>query len=229
LNPDSLEPLASRNAELREPTSVVRTRGIWRQSALCIAAIAMVCVSGCTPMKSFTSPPKSGYVVGNSYQINGTWYRPAEEYSYSRTGIASYYGGERRGANFHGRLTANGERYDMNALTAAHQTLPMPSLVRVTNLENRRSVVVRINDRGPFIRGRIIDVSRRAAQLLGFEQSGLARVRVEILAEESRALKEALLRGGPVPVRMDRPPGIAADAPQRSAADLEIRPHVAVD
>ena len=75
----------------------------------------------------------------------------------------------------------------MNALTAAHQTLPMPSLVRVTNLENGRSVVLRVNDRGPFVRGRIIDVSRRSAQLLGFERQGTARVRVEALAEESQA------------------------------------------
>lgn len=134
------------------------------------------------------------YKVGDPYQINGTWYYPAEDYGYSETGIASYYGGEGQGVNFHGRNTANGEVYDMNALTAAHQTLPMPSLVRVTNLENGRSVVLRVNDRGPFARGRIIDVSRRSAQLLGFENQGTARVRVEILADDSRSLKAAMLR-----------------------------------
>jgi rare lipoprotein A len=135
------------------------------------------------------------YKVGDPYQINGAWYYPAEDYSYTETGIASFYGGEGQGVNFHGRNTANGEVYDMNALTAAHQTLPMPSLVRVTNLENGRSVVLRVNDRGPFARGRIIDVSRRSAQLLGFESQGTARVKVEILADESRTLKAALLRG----------------------------------
>jgi rare lipoprotein A len=141
--------------------------------------------------------PQGIYKVGDPYQINGVWYYPAEDYGYSETGIASFYGGESQGVNFHGRSTANGEVYDMNALTAAHQTLPMPSLVRVTNLENGRSVVLRVNDRGPFIRGRIIDVSRRSAQLLGFEPQGTARVRVEALAEESRTLKAALLRGAP--------------------------------
>jgi rare lipoprotein A len=135
------------------------------------------------------------YKVGDPYQINGVWYYPAEDYGYSETGIASFYGGEGQGVNFHGRNTANGEVYDMNALTAAHQTLPMPSLVRVTNLENGRSVVLRVNDRGPFVRGRIIDVSRRSAQLLGFENQGTARVRVDVLAEESRTVKAAMLRG----------------------------------
>ncbi|MCA3263868.1 MAG: septal ring lytic transglycosylase RlpA family protein [Telmatospirillum sp.] len=136
--------------------------------------------------------PQGIYKVGEPYQIAGAWYYPAEDWSYAETGIASFYGGERSGTDFHGKLTANGELYDMNALTAAHTTLPMPSLVRVTNLENGRSIVLRVNDRGPFARGRIIDVSRRAAQLLGFEGQGTARVRVEIQAEESQRLKAAL-------------------------------------
>lgn len=136
--------------------------------------------------------PLGTYKVGEPYQIAGTWYYPAEDWSYSETGVASFYGGERTGTNFHGRLTANGELYDMNALTAAHTTLPMPSLVRVTNLDNGRAIVLRVNDRGPFARGRIIDVSRRAAQLLGFEGQGTARVRVEMLAEESQRLKASL-------------------------------------
>jgi rare lipoprotein A len=139
------------------------------------------------------------YKIGEPYQINGVWYRPAEDYNYDETGIASYYGGEQTGVNFHGRLTANGEIYDMNSLTAAHRTLPMPCLVRVTNLENGRAIVVRVNDRGPYARGRIIDMSRRAAQLLGYEGVGTARVRVQILAQESRQLKEAMLRGAAPP------------------------------
>ncbi len=137
------------------------------------------------------------YKVGAAYQINGAWYYPAEDYSYAETGISSFYGGERSGVDFHGRYTANGELYDMNALTAAHQTLPMPSLVRVTNLDNGRQMVLRVNDRGPFVAGRILDVSRRSAQLLGFEGRGTARVRVEILADDSRQLKAALTGKGP--------------------------------
>jgi rare lipoprotein A len=123
------------------------------------------------------------YKVGDPYQIDGVWYYPAVNYEHEETGIASWYG-----AKFHGRLTANGSTYDMNALTAAHRTLPMPSLVRVTNLVNGRSLILKVNDRGPFARNRIIDVSRRGAQLLGFKQAGTARVRVQILADKSRAL-----------------------------------------
>ncbi len=123
------------------------------------------------------------YKVGNPYQIGGIWYYPQEDYAYDETGIASWYGTE-----FHGRATANGDVYDMNALTAAHRTLPMPSFVRVTNLENGRSLIVQVNDRGPFAKSRIIDMSRRSAQLLGFQKRGTARVRVQILADRSRAI-----------------------------------------
>lgn len=135
------------------------------------------------------------YKVGAPYQINGKWYRPAEDFAYRRVGIASFYGGETDGVDFHGRPTANGEIYDMHALSAAHPTLPMPSVVKVTNLENGRSVVLRVNDRGPFVEGRIIDVSRRAAQDLGFERQGTALVRIEVMPRESRALKQAMLGG----------------------------------
>lgn len=130
------------------------------------------------------------FKVGSSYQIDGRWYHPEETYSYSETGIASWYG-----ADFHGKPTANGEIYDMHELTAAHKTLQLPSLVRVTNLENGRSLVVRVNDRGPFKRGRIIDLSKKSAGLLGFEKKGTAKVRVQVLAEESRAIAEAARRG----------------------------------
>lgn len=116
------------------------------------------------------------YKVGKPYQIKGVWYYPREDPRYSKTGIASWYG-----EKFDGRRTANGEIYDMNALTAAHKTLPMPVRVRVTNLDNGRSLVLRVNDRGPFVNGRIIDVSRRAAQLLGFQKQGTAKVLVTVL------------------------------------------------
>ena len=131
------------------------------------------------------SQPQSAatYKIGNPYQIDGVWYYPAVDYSYEETGIASWYGKE-----FHGKTTANGDSYDMNNVTAAHRTLPMPSVVEVTNLENGRTIQVTINDRGPYARGRIIDLSRRSAQLLGFEQQGTAKVRVRILAEPSRQI-----------------------------------------
>ena len=116
------------------------------------------------------------YKVGDPYEIDGVWYYPKEDPDYRQTGIASWYG-----KPFHGQATANGEIYDMNGLTAAHKTLPMPTYARVTNLDNARVITVRINDRGPFVHGRIIDLSRRAAQLLGFEEQGVARVRVEAI------------------------------------------------
>ncbi len=161
-------------------------------SQLKLGATAVKSMQGPEPAQEQPARAKGIYKVGDPYQIQGVWYYPAEDWNYNETGIASFYGGERSGTDFHGKLTANGELYDMNSLTAAHTTLPMPSLVRVTNIENGRSIVLRVNDRGPFVRGRIIDVSRRAAQLLGFEGQGTARVKVELMAEESRQLKLAL-------------------------------------
>ena len=128
------------------------------------------------------------YKVGTPYKVLGNWYYPKEDYDYSEVGIASWYG-----EDFHALKTANGENYDMNTLTAAHRTLPLPSIVKVTNLENGRSLVLRINDRGPYAKNRIIDVSKRAAQLLGFQAKGTAKVRVEIMEKESKELKAALL------------------------------------
>ncbi|MGK2739784.1 septal ring lytic transglycosylase RlpA family protein [Tepidicaulis sp. LMO-SS28] len=123
-------------------------------------------------------PDGSGgvYKVGTPYQVFGVWYYPQENDKYDSTGIASWYG-----AQFHGKKTANGEIFDMNAVSAAHPTLPMPTLARVTNLENGRSIVVRVNDRGPFAKGREIDMSKRAAELLGFLNQGTAKVRVQYL------------------------------------------------
>ena len=127
-------------------------------------------------------PPSRGYYkIGAPYQVEGVWYYPGVDNSYDETGIASWYG-----PDFHGKYTANGEVYNMNDLTAAHPTLPLPSVVRVTNLDNGRSIVVRVNDRGPYVRGRIIDLSRRAAQLIGMIGTGTAKVRVQILPDESR-------------------------------------------
>jgi rare lipoprotein A len=116
------------------------------------------------------------YYVGKPYQVAGRWFTPREQPDYDRTGTASWYG-----EAFHRRMTANGEYFDMNTLTAAHATLPLPSYVLVTNLENNRHVVVRVNDRGPFVDTRVIDVSKRAADELGYRMQGTARVRVQYL------------------------------------------------
>jgi rare lipoprotein A len=132
-----------------------------------LIGLVFVGIAGCASDKTGGG---GAFKVGNPYQISGVWYYPKEDPFYDETGIASWYG-----EDFHGKATANGERYDMNALTAAHRTLPMPVVVRVTNLENGRSLRLRLNDRGPYARGRIIDVSKRAAQLLGFQENGTAR------------------------------------------------------
>ena len=136
-----------------------------------------------------TSAGSAGYYkIGNPYQVAGVWYYPKEDYTYKEIGVSSWYG-----PDFHNGITANGELYDMHGLTAAHRTLPLPSIVRVTNLQNGRSLVLRVNDRGPFVNNRVIDVSMRAAQMLGFKDQGTTQVQVEILPEESKKLKEELL------------------------------------
>jgi rare lipoprotein A len=112
--------------------------------------------------------------LGRPYQIRGQWYHPKEDPNYREVGMASWYG-----SAFHGRLTANGEVYDMTHLTAAHPTMPLPSYARVTNLKNGHSVMVRVNDRGPFAHDRVIDMSKRAAEMLDYKNDGVARVRVE--------------------------------------------------
>ena len=164
------------------------------------------------------------YKVGQPYQINGHWYYPAVDYGYRETGIASWYGPQ-----FHGQPTANGEIFDMNAISAAHRTLPLPSMVRVTNLANGRSLVVRLNDRGPFARGRIVDISRRGAQLLGFYRDGTARVRVEIMPDESRqaallAQKGRLPQDGPVVAAAPRVEVEAESLPPPGGAAVPAEP-----
>jgi len=125
-----------------------------------------------------TRPSQSsgGYKLGQPYTINGRTYVPRHDPDYNRVGLASWYG-----QGWHGRQTANGETYDENVLSGAHPTLPLPSYVRVTNLENGIIRVVRINDRGPFVPGRIIDLSLRAARELNFIAQGLVKVRVEYI------------------------------------------------
>ena len=188
--------------------------------ALCLLAIA-----GCSEVKlalhvvkkfnletkEEEKPPvhvaKPHYKLGSPYQVNHVWHYPSYDPNYDRTGVASWYG-----PAFHGRPTANGERFDMNGVTAAHPTLPLPSRVRVTNLENGRQLELRVNDRGPFVNGRIIDLSRRAAQLLGFKRQGLTKVRVQYLGLDR-------LEPPAAPQPADQPVVVAAVSP-----DVPLKP-----
>src|SRR5690554_1217692 len=192
-------------------------------AAFVLSACGTTTQTGAPTSSSGSTPAQVGsYKVGKPYKISGAWYHPREDLDYDQTGIASWYG-----PGFHGRPTANGERYNQNDLTAAHPTLPMPSLVRVTNLENGRSVDLRVNDRGPFSKSRIIDVSHRAAQLLGFHRQGTAKVRVKILRDESLQLA-AIARGEVLPpapgtlptpgVQLAEAPTQAPSQPQAAAA-----------
>src|SRR6266446_1587217 len=146
--------------------------------------------------------PKGGgtYRVGKPYTVGGRVYVPEEDVNYREEGLASWYGDD-----FHGRLTANGEVFDMDSLSAAHPTLPMPCYARVTNLSNGKSLIVRVNDRGPYHGNRLIDVSNRAAELLEFKGNGVARVRVEYVARaplegsDDRQLLATLRTGEPAP------------------------------
>jgi rare lipoprotein A len=160
-------------------------------------------VSSSPRVVAFGEPvPKGGgvYRVGKPYTVAGKVYVPEEDVNYRAEGLASWYGDD-----FHGRLTANGEVFDMAALTAAHPTLPMPCYARVTNLSNGKSLIVRVNDRGPYHNNRLIDVSNKAADLLAFKSNGVARVRVEyvgrapIEGSDDMQLMATLRTGTPAP------------------------------
>jgi len=186
-------------------------RGHWRRgAALSLALMASASLAACaTPRLSprvaeAKPPPRSGGRVPGTmrpYQVGGIWYRPSEQPNYNEVGMASWYGQQ-----FHNRQTANGEMFDMWVVSAAHKTLPLPSIVEVTNLDNGKKIKVRVNDRGPFVSGRIIDMSRAGADALGFAGKGTARVRVRYV--------------GPAPARgKDRTlqyAGLARDAEPRS-------------
>jgi peptidoglycan lytic transglycosylase len=160
-------------------------------------------VSSSPRVVAFGDPvPKGGgiYRVGKPYTVAGQVYVPEEDPHYRAEGLASWYGDD-----FHGRLTANGEVFDMASLTAAHPTLPMPCYARVTNLSNGKSLIVRVNDRGPYHGNRVMDVSSRAADLLEFKGTGIARVRVEYVGRaplegsDDRQLIATLRTGVPAP------------------------------
>jgi rare lipoprotein A len=189
-----------------------QVRRIGRVSAVVLGCVALANCSASKVLSDRYSErvvadgqpvPKGGggYKVGQPYTINGKTYYPSEDPSYRGEGIASWYG-----PDFHGRLTANGEVFDMHGISAAHPTMPIPSYARVTNLDNGRSIIVRVNDRGPYARNRIIDVSIGAANALGFYGDGLAHVRVEYVGRaplegsDDRVLLATLREGRPAQV-----------------------------
>lgn len=207
-------------------------RAVGANLRLLAAGAALTLLAGCSETQLVVHTAKSltreggghaggTYKLGKPYRIDGVWYYPNVDYNYRESGIASWYG-----PNFHGNRTANGERFDQNAITAAHRTLPLPSMVRVTNLENGRALRVRVNDRGPYAHGRIIDLSRRAAQLLGFSGRGTAKVRVEILPDESRQLA-MLYSNGKSEVQIARANG-GAPRSRRAAPAVRAAPRIAV-
>lgn len=169
--------------------------------------------------------PRQGSTVGRDgkplrgtakpYQINGVWYYPKDEPNYNVVGIGSWYGEQ-----FHNRRTANGELFDMNIPSAAHKTLPLPSLVEVTNLDTGQKMILRVNDRGPFVGDRIIDLSKAAADQLGYRRAGVAKVRVKYVGPAPKAVFEAqrqYARATPPP---PPPPAPARNAP-RSFDDIQ--------
>jgi rare lipoprotein A len=191
-----------------------------------LAACASVGPRYATSLPQARQPTGAGgtYKVGAPYQVGGIWYVPKEQPDYDRTGIASWYGDA-----FQFKATANGEIFDKDVPSAAHTTLPLPCLVEVTNLDNGRKLIVRVNDRGPFVGRRIIDLSHEAARELGYDQAGLAHVRVRyvgpapLYGEESRryALKAPAPRASAAPPRLNpRPAAPKIAAPPAEAPEV---------
>ena len=191
------------------------------RSQTCVVVALGVLAAGCASTdqeQGVSVPPNAGiYKVGNPYQIGDTWYYPREQPDYDETGVASWYG-----PTFYGHPTADGEIYDAQALTAAHRTLPLPVNVRVTNLDNGKSLIVRVNDRGPFAKGRIIDVSERAAKLLGFYDFGTAKVRVTYVARAD------LPNGTPQPFGAGMPPSVVQSVSAAPTQKIETSPLEAI-
>jgi len=166
----------------------------------------------------------AGYRVGQPYQVRGVWYTPKEQPSYDEIGIASWYGEQ-----FHNRYTADGEVFDMTLPSAAHTTLPLPSLVEVTNLANGKRLIVRVNDRGPFIDGRIIDLSKEAAAELGFVAAGVTKVRVRYVGRAAdpggMSARQQVASAAPTPAKS--PVKLAAQSPAPAPAPAQTPPPAA--
>lgn len=159
-----------------------------RIARLGAALIAAASLAACATAPEPTPVARKGG-TWRPYQVNGIWYTPKEQPKYNEVGMASWYGGHHQG-----RPTANGERFDKDAVSAAHKTLPLPSIVEVINLDNGKKIRVRLNDRGPFVAGRIIDLSQEAARRLGFERAGVARVRVRYVGPGGDRRAELILQ-----------------------------------
>jgi len=168
---------------------------LFRKAIVIIFCLGVAACGSTKRTHEASGPPNPVYKVGKPYKISGKTYYPAADPHYDRVGLASWYG-----KKFHGRKTANGDVFNMNDLTAAHTTLPMPSYVRVTNVENGRWLVLLVNDRGPFVGNRIIDVSRRAAQLLGFEKKGVTKVRIQAVNGPQNILPKQIMAKNTPPV-----------------------------
>lgn len=192
--------------------SVIVKRAVLTAFTAITLVACQTTLGGTAPVN--TNATSGNYKIGKPYKIADNWYYPKEEFNYDQTGLASWYGDK-----FHGKRTANGEIYDQMQMTAAHKTLPMPVMARVTNLENGKQVVVRINDRGPFVRGRIIDLSTRAAEVLGFKNAGVAKVRVEYLGKANR---ETRIVAKAVTHKAER--RVEASAPVNSVDSDELAP-----
>jgi rare lipoprotein A len=165
---------------------------IEKSARFCLILVLLAALTACGSRHHGPAVAQRGfYKVGNPYTIDGVTYVPTEEFRHTETGVASWYG-----PGFHGKSTANGEVYDQSDHTAAHRTLQMPCVLRVTNLDNGQSTIVRVNDRGPYARSRILDVSRAAAEELGMVGRGTARIRIDQLEAESLAMKQIALNGG---------------------------------
>lgn len=217
-----------------------------RGATLALGLVVAACASTPRPPATASRPPATGaqpgvpgVKIGNPYEVFGVRYVPEDDRGYDREGIASWYG-----PTFHAKPTANGEIYNQEDLTAAHKTLPMPSWVEVTNLDNGRKLVVRINDRGPFVDGRIIDLSKRSAEVLGVDRPGLARVRVKRVYPEGDWARTtppgqqgtqlaaaptppagevfASAAAAPSPVAVDLPPATPAAASAASARFIQV-------
>jgi rare lipoprotein A len=183
----------------------LRYQMMWRR--FLFMALGCLALSGCgqeEPPAAPAEPGKGSYVLGAPYQAGGTWYYPAADFSYDETGFATVYG-----ADGNKSTTTNGDVFDPNIASGAHHTLALPSIVQVTNLDNGRSIQLRLNDRGPPVPNRILELSRRAAQLLGVDQSGTAKVRIRVLVTESiQAQSIAKHNGGGVAEDVPAPPAV---------------------
>ena len=165
---------------------------IEKSARFCLIVALLAVLTACGSHHNGPAVAQRGYYkVGSPYTIDGVTYVPTEEFRHTETGVASWYG-----PGFHGKYTANGEVYDQSDHTAAHRTLQMPCVLRVTNLDNGQSTIVRVNDRGPYARSRILDVSRAAAEELGMIGHGTAHIRIDQLEAESLAMKQIALNGG---------------------------------